>query len=609
MIKCVVFDIGNTLISKSGNNIVDPVLISDIKRLREQGLLVGVASMRTLSLSKKLLKGLEFDFYICLSGAQIYINDTLHYDQPLEYIAFNDLCEVYYSEEETYALSEECAITARNKGFVVEMVKTNHDSPLYNVSLVDIDQRNIELCKKKYHTEYWSKISVLVIQHKNTSKAKAINFIANYYNITKSEILGFGDGPNDIEFLSTCGTSVAMGYNYKELIDSATYATEPESKLGVSKALRKLKLIKDNIVLFIESLHEVGGMEVHGQYFIDYFITITNLYVITHKNSKNILVFKHNIWVTEEIHNIENFIKEIDSSNTMLFFNSGHWIGEMLAIKSYINQSIIFYRTGGNDIISAPSFDNNYDVSYRTEYWKNTINQCVDYLITNSKLTELRLLTFGINGNIFKRVVGGVDYKKITNFKNDFMKNRKELLFDNNKINLVSVSRFEPYKRVELLLKTLTYLDNELFHLYLIGDGSLFNDLNSKYLQFKNVTFLGKIDHNISLKYISSGDFYVQFSRDTYIDLDGVKYIHTEGMGRTIIEAITARTPIIATKCGAFSEIINSKNGVLIDSENPKELAEKIIEVTSMKFDGDFNDVYDFNNVFDEYFRIWRNNG
>jgi predicted HAD superfamily phosphohydrolase YqeG len=35
MIKCVVFDIGNTIISKKGNNEVDPVLKSDIERLKK----------------------------------------------------------------------------------------------------------------------------------------------------------------------------------------------------------------------------------------------------------------------------------------------------------------------------------------------------------------------------------------------------------------------------------------------------------------------------------------------------------------------------------------------------------------------------------------------
>jgi len=609
MIKCVVFDIGNTLVSKSGNNKVDPVLKSDIKRLREQGLIVGVASMRTFSLSKMMLHDIEFDFYICLSGSQVYINDRLYYDLPSDFEEISHQCVIFYSEKETYALNEECAIKAKDKGFVVEKVKSNHTDSIYNIALVDIDQSGIEQYKKRYHTEYWSQIRVLVLQNIKTSKSNAINIISDYYKLNNSEVLGFGDGPNDIGFLSSCGISIAMGHDYKELVDSTTYSTETEPNLGVSKALRRLEIINDNVVLFIESLNEVGGMEIHGKYFVDYFKNISNLYVITHKNDRNILVFKNKDWVNEEIYNIEEFIKDIDSSNTMIFFNSGHWIGEMQKIKTNTKDSVIFYRTGGNDIVSAPSFDGNNSALHRTRYWKNTINHCVDFLITNSQLTETRLIAFGIKDSILKRVVGGVDSKKIIRYKEDFQKNREELLFDNKKTNLVSVSRFEPYKRIELLLKTVAYLDNETFHLYLIGDGPLFSEIYLKYHDLQNVTFLGKLDHDKSLKYICSGDFYVQFSGDTHTDLNGVKYIHTEGMGRTILEAITARTPVIATKCGAFSEIISSNNGVLIDSEVPKELAQKIVETTSMKFDGDINGLYDYNNVFDNYLRIWRRNG
>jgi glycosyltransferase involved in cell wall biosynthesis len=80
-------------------------------------------------------------------------------------------------------------------------------------------------------------------------------------------------------------------------------------------------------------------------------------------------------------------------------------------------------------------------------------------------------------------------------------------------------------------------------------------------------------------------------------------------MGRTILEAITSKTPIIATKCGAFPEIISSFNGVIIDSDDPKILAKEIMKTSSQHFSEDIKDKYDFNKVFDNYLRIWRNNG
>ena len=609
MIKCVIFDIGNTLISKNGNNLVEPILKSDIKRLREQGVIVGVASMRTYKLSKMLLQGIDLDFYICLSGAQIYINDNLYYDVPIKHVEVSHSCSIYYSNNHTYALDAKCSEVARKKGFVVEEIRSDFILPLYNIALMDVKRDRIDDYKNSYHIEYWDKIKVLVLQPKEKSKAKAVDIIRNYYQIEQSEVLGYGDGPNDIGFLKKCGLSVAMGNDYKELLDATTFSTDIEGRLGVSKSLRKLKLINDVVIFFIESLNEVGGMEIHGMHFIDYFKNLSNLYVVTHKSNKNTLVYANNIWITENISNIGHFVKNLDSNNTMLFFNSGHWIEEMLEIKSNIKNSVIFYRTGGNEIISAPLSDVKTDVFNRKEIWKNAINQSIDFLITNSSLTEERLLNFGIERKLFRRVLGGVDSTKIFEYKKHYMDIRDDLLFDNKKINLVSVSRFEPYKRVDLLLESMKYLDSDDYHLYLIGNGLLYNQIYKEYSDLKNVTFLGKQNYDNALKYICVADFYVQFSGDTLTNLNGLNYIHTEGMGRTILEAITAKTFVIATKCGAFSEIITSKNGILIDSNDPNELAKVITDQTPLGISGNIDDSYDFNYVFDDYLRIWRKNG
>jgi len=51
-----------------------------------------------------------------------------------------------------------------------------------------------------------------------------------------------------------------------------------------------------------------------------------------------------------------------------------------------------------------------------------------------------------------------------------------------------------------------------------------------------------------------------------------------EGLPYTILEAMAAQSPIIATKVGGVSEIIeNNKTGILVEPKNPLQLAEKII--------------------------------
>ena len=46
--------------------------------------------------------------------------------------------------------------------------------------------------------------------------------------------------------------------------------------------------------------------------------------------------------------------------------------------------------------------------------------------------------------------------------------------------------------------------------------------------------------------------------------------------------------------------------GLLLDSDNPEELAIKIIEAKMFKFHKKTSELYDFDNVFNSYLRIWR---
>ena len=610
MIKCVVFDVGNTLISKSGSNKVEPFLIDDIKRLRNQGILVGIATMRTYSLSKKILENLELDFWICLSGSQIYIDDKLVIDVPLPSLDLLDsgYYPVFYSENDTYALSSMAAQKARKKGFVVESIIKSHPSKIYNIALMDIETSSVKDYMNDYHIEYWSKIKVLVLQNKNSSKAKAIQFLMNYYSLEKHNIMGFGDGPNDQGFLKECGISVAMKGASNELISVVNEVADSENNLGVSKILRKYGLIKDKVIFFIHSLNDIGGMEVHGDYFIRYFSRYTQLLVVTKIEEANILRYADSSWVNVVIDDITLFVEKHDSHNTLVFFNSGHWIEEMKTIKNSMKESTFMYRTGGNDIISAPLKNTKANTETRLNYWRDRINEVIDYVITNSYLTESRLIKFGIKSNKFRRVVGGVDALKIRDYKRNYVSLRKSLFENTNKINLVTVSRFVPYKRIPLLMETMKHLDKEKYHLYVIGEGELKTQILSKYKNLENVSLIGKLNNQEALKYITIADFYVQFSGDTKTVLNGLEYIHTEGMGRALLEAITANTFVVATKCGAFSEIIDNQNGRILELEEPSKIAKEIQTLRKSGVNYTINDRYDFSYVFNAYLKIWRDN-
>lgn len=52
-----------------------------------------------------------------------------------------------------------------------------------------------------------------------------------------------------------------------------------------------------------------------------------------------------------------------------------------------------------------------------------------------------------------------------------------------------------------------------------------------------------------------------------------------EGFGLPLLEAMACRTPVIATKAGAASELVSQDSGILLNSRDPQEMAQAIISL------------------------------
>lgn len=73
------------------------------------------------------------------------------------------------------------------------------------------------------------------------SKGKAIEFIAEYCGISTTEIVGFGDGMNDMPLIRTAGFGVAMGNAFPEVKAAADYVTSTNNEDGVAKVIEQLE--------------------------------------------------------------------------------------------------------------------------------------------------------------------------------------------------------------------------------------------------------------------------------------------------------------------------------------------------------------------------------
>ncbi|WP_253306516.1 glycosyltransferase family 4 protein [unidentified bacterial endosymbiont] len=351
-----------------------------------------------------------------------------------------------------------------------------------------------------------------------------------------------------------------------------------------------------SILLFADRLPPlIGGMEMHAAAFIDYFTDHQHFplsAVITkNDNEQDCIVLKENKYPID----IKNLPEKITPD--FIFFNSGRWIEELEKIRALFPRARFFYRTGGNEILKASlTHDLILDHKLRQSYWIKTLNQVIDTLITNSVYTERRLLKVGITCP-FLRCVGGVTISALKPVASNSQR----------PLTIFCAARFVPYKNHDLLLFIIhqLLLRGNQFCVRLAGDGLLLEQAKEQVLSnhlTPVIEFLGVLDNRETCHEIACADVYMQLSSDLLTAVPGGSYIHSEGMGRSILEAITAGTFVIAGRSGALPEIITEARGILVELDNLKHLIERIEAVLChLPPRGDFIEDFSWEKIFKRY--------
>ena len=85
---------------------------------------------------------------------------------------------------------------------------------------------------------YLSKDNYLEVTHNQVSKKQALLELANYYQLSLTEIMSIGDNYNDIPMIETAGLGVAMGNAPRDVKTCAKAVTDSNEQNGVSKAIK-----------------------------------------------------------------------------------------------------------------------------------------------------------------------------------------------------------------------------------------------------------------------------------------------------------------------------------------------------------------------------------
>lgn len=156
-----------------------------------------------------------------------------------------------------------------------------------------------------------------------------------------------------------------------------------------------------------------------------------------------------------------------------------------------------------------------------------------------------------------------------------------------NPLRLLSLGRFDVTKGFDILLQACAILKQKgmEFTLTLAGGGGRVMGLGSMDKVLKEmrknlcledrVTMPGLVSHDELPKLLAGHDIFVA---PCVIDASGRR----DGIPNTVIEALAAGMPVIATDINALPEIVrDGETGILVPQRNPEALAEAIVRLAS----------------------------
>lgn len=281
-IKAVFFDIDGTLLNDRKN--VQKSTIKAIRNLKDQGILVGLATGRGPSFVQPFLENLGLDFAVTYNGQYIYSRSEIIYTNQLSKTTVYRLIRYAGARRREISLGTASgllgsgiiglgtsrlgqivsslvprkwakAIERSFKHFIRRIKPQNIDSlmiilrePIYQVVLVATEGESERIQKQfpRVKLTISSPYSMDVISEEQ-SKVKGIERVGQRYGFDLSEVIAFGDSDNDIEMLSQVGIGVAMGNASQQVKENARYTTADNNDDGISKALAHYGLIQFEI--------------------------------------------------------------------------------------------------------------------------------------------------------------------------------------------------------------------------------------------------------------------------------------------------------------------------------------------------------------------------
>lgn len=253
MKKLIALDLDGTLLDE--NSIVPESTKEYLKKLKEKGNIITIASGRTVQSAIDVTDGAEFVNYIIADTGAIIFNREYNKIEDARYINKNEAYKMFgdiQNDENVLfrIFNEDSKLYEYRKG-EINTIPNDFWNKKENILHIAMHSRSgIDKFFDENHNKYestrmfvmkdsFSDYRWLEILEKEVDKWNAVNNLANMLGIKNEDIICFGDASNDLKMIKNAGVGVAM-YNADGVVKSiAKCVTDSNKDKGVETWLRK----------------------------------------------------------------------------------------------------------------------------------------------------------------------------------------------------------------------------------------------------------------------------------------------------------------------------------------------------------------------------------
>ena len=207
-----------------------------------------------------------------------------------------------------------------------------------------------------------------------------------------------------------------------------------------------------------------------------------------------------------------------------------------------------------------------YHFLIRIFYSSNCINK---FITISNDLKSIIERIYKVKMRKMINIYNPIDLTKIKLMAKERIEDYYEIFNNENIFKFIAIGRLSEEKGYENLIKAFSKVKNELVNtkLFILGDGPLRTQLK------ENIRIKG-LEKDVILLGLKQNPFQYLIKADVF-----VLSSHYEALPMVLIEALACEKPIISTHCqtGPSEILCNGKYGLLVDLNNPNDLADKMI--------------------------------